>query len=440
MFTQRSRLNPIFIRHVWLTLFSLSLVAFLSLGMIQNAASVSVAKNKPTKMQQLVQNNNVFTFELYGEIAAKSAGENLILSPFSISTALAMIYAGARGDTQTEMADVLHYDLGQPALHKKFSRLTKNLQHVGKTPYLGGQPFTLNIANGLWGHEDLAIEEAYRTLLDETYGAPLERLDFADSEATRQIINAWVAEHTNDKIVDILGPGDLQPETLLALANAIYFKATWREQFSTKSTQPQPFYPLDGSRIVVNMMRQKEFHRYMRGNGFQVVSLPYENGDDTGKRMAMLVIMPDEGNFEAFETSLTAKRFNRIIRGLSTYEVTLSLPRFSAATRSDMGEVLTTMGMPTPFSDEADFSGITSALPLKISRIIHQATIDVDEKGTEAAGATVITMLPGAGGDEGGYPTATMIVDHPFIYAIYDAQTSSVLFVGRVLNPTSIVE
>lgn len=439
MFTQRSRSNPIFTRRAWLTIVSMSMLCLLSFGVVYKASSDSADRNNPTNLEKLAQSNNAFTFDLYSEIASQSAGDNLIVSPFSVSTALAMTYGGAHGETQTQMADVLHYDLPQPALHKTFSRLTENLQRVGTPPFMGGIPFTLNIANALWGQQNFPIEEDFLTLLDETYGAPLQSIDFGDSEAARQRINGWVAQQTNDKIVEILGAGDLAPDTLLALANAIYFKATWKEPFLSNLTQPQPFYPLEGAPFMVNMMRQKEYHSYRRGNGFQAVSLAYENGSDSGKRMAMIVIMPDEGNFEAFETALTAKRFNKIVKGLRTYEVSLFMPRFSTETRSDMGEVLSGMGMPIPFSDSADFSGIAPE-PLKIGKVIHQATIDVDEKGTEAAAATVITMRPGSGGDDGYYPTVKMNVDRPFIYAIYDAQTSSVLFVGRVLNPSVTVE
>ncbi len=383
------------------------------------------------EMGELAAGNTAFAFDLYQ--AVRSQEGNLIYSPYSVSLALAMTYAGARGSTEQQMADTFHFTLPQERLHPAFNALDLDLARRGerepKSEWEQGQHFRLNVANAIWGQKELAFRKNFLKVLATNYGAGLRLLDFTSQpEAARQVINDWVAEETEDRIKDIVPPGVITPETRLVLANAIYFNASWFFPFNEGSTHDEVFHLPDGSEVNVPMMTQQESFDYTRGDGYQAISLPYYGGD-----AAMIIVMPDEGQFEAFEAGLDAATFNAIVDSLSQHGVVLTMPLFECESDLNLSQTLVAMGMPDAFSPmAADFSGM-SGRPLFISAVLHKAFVRVDEIGTEAAAATVIAVEEEA--TEEPPELVVLTLDRPFIFAIYDQVSGTVLFVGRVVNP-----
>ncbi|MCL4876696.1 MAG: serpin family protein [Anaerolineae bacterium] len=381
-----------------------------------------------------VEGNNAFAFDLYQAVRGETG--NLIFSPFSISQALAMTYGGARGETESQMAATLHFTLPQDQLHPAFGGLTDSFNERAQSPIdpeSEGQRLQLNIANALWGQQGFPFRQDYLDLMNANYEAGLQQVDFAaDPEGARQQVNQWVADQTEDRIQNIVPENAFNALTRLVLANAIYFNASWFEPFDEADTQDDVFYLLDGSTVTVPMMTQEEGYRYFAGEGYQVAEIPYFGGD-----MAMLIFLPDSGNFEAFEAQFSQETFNTAVAGL-VYgsDVRLTLPRFETEFSLSLADILIEMGMPAAFDpNSADFSGMADLIDerLFISDVLHKAFIKVDESGTEAAAATVVIM-----------ETAMMPmpeeaidfrVDRPFVYVIYDNLTGSILFMGRVLNP-----
>jgi len=364
--------------------------------------------------------NNAFAFGLYQAI--RGGEGNLFYSPYSISLALAMTYAGARGETEKQMAEALHFTLPQEALHPAFNALDLQLAQPPQTD----EGFQLRTANSLWGQKDFTFRAEYLDLLAENYGAGLRLVDFKDDAARQQArsaINAWVSAQTEDKIKELLAKGILTQDTRLVLANAIYFKAEWEKHFY--GTQDDVFTLLDGATVVVPIMTNRLVVPYADGEGYQAVAIPYK-----GSRMQMVVLLPDEGQFDAFEQTLDGERFSAILQALQPTDVKVYLPKFDYDASLELKPALSDMGMPDAFDwQRADFSGMTGERDLVLSHVVHKAFVAVDEEGTEAAAATgvvaEIVSMP-----------FVMKVDHPFLFVIRDAETGAVLFVGRVLDPT----
>jgi serpin B len=371
----------------------------------------------------LVAGNSEFAFDLYQALRGQSG--NLFYSPYSISLALAMTYAGARGETEAEMAEVLRFSLPQEQLHPAFNGLDAQLNRVFEGEE---QPFQLNIANSIWGQVDFAFEQDFLDVLAENYGAGLRLVDYVNAaETARQLINTWVEEETQDKIKDLIPEGALDDMTRLVLANAIYFKAAWQNQFIEANTRDAPFTLLDGSQVDVPTMHQTESMNYASGNGWQAVELAYEGG-----RQSMLILLPAEGQFEAFEANLTAGRVEEILSELARTTVELSMPKFSFESEFELDGLLADMGMPQAFDpDQADFTGMRSIRDLYISAILHKAFVDVNEEGTEAAAATAVII----GVESMPVDIEQVQVDRPFMFMIRDMATGSILFAGRVMNP-----
>ena len=394
----------------------------------------SVSAVGSADLDELVRGNNAFAFELYRVL---NDGEgNLFYSPFSISQALAMTSAGARGETQRQMADTLHYRLPQSSLHPAFNVLDRTLASRGQAP--GGTPnndgetgqyFRLNIANAVWGQEGFQFLPDFLDVLAENYGAGMMVSDFACApDEARVRINDWVAEETEGKIKDLLPPGALDRSTRLVLTNAIYFNASWHWPFSRSNTRVRPFHLEGGGTVDVPMMTETyRDYGYARGDGYQVVDVPYSWGE-----MSMTILLPDQGTtLEALEGSLDSDLLDQIVDGIETDYVTLTIPLFEFESEFNLGDTLAGMGMPDAFDDRADFSGMTGSKDLGISRVVHKAYVSVDEMGTEAAAATgVVTAASGPSKE----PIA-VTVDRPFIFLIRDIGTGTVLFLGRVSNP-----
>ncbi len=385
-------------------------------------------------LTELVSGNNSFAFNLYQALASKDG--NLFYSPYSISQALTMTYAGAMGETEIQMADTLQFLLPQGKLHPAFNALDLDLASRGKGAEDGeGEGFRLNIANAVWGQRDYEFLGEFLDVLAESYGAGVRPADFMGSpEESRVAINDWIAERTEDRIKDLIPPGVIDALTRMVLTNAIYFNAGWQYPLQEGRTRTAPFHLLDGSSVDIPMMKTDEEFGYAEGDGYQAVDLPY-----VGHEMSMTILLPDEGRFREFEDSLDAALAERIIANLGFRYVTLDLPRFEFESQFRLSETLKSMGMPDAFDSAAsDFSGMDgrSCLAgdeecLYIREVVHKAFVSVDEEGTEAAAATAVMMAV-----ESAPPApVSVMADRPFIFLIRDRDTGAILFLGRVEEP-----
>jgi serpin B len=387
--------------------------------------SPSVAGND---LQTLVDGNNSFALDIYQSLHSESG--NLILSPFSMSLALAMTYAGARGDTASQMEDVLHFTQGQEKTHTAFNALDLALESDPINLDKDQEPLKLNIANGVWAEQTYGFLPEYLDTIALNYGAGIHLADFVNNfEQERKGINDWVSDKTEDRINDLLPDGSVSGDTRMVLVNAIYFKADWLNQFEADSTYDAAFHLLDGTEITTPTMNDHRFGiPYMEANGYKAIELAY-----AGETAAMDIILPDEGNFEAFEASFNKDVYDEIINGMQPSDsISISLPKFEFTKDFGLAGVLTDMGMTDAFDrNAADFSGMTGKKDLFISDVIHKAFVAVDEEGTEAAAATAVIMET-AGAM---MPDASFIADRPFLFIIRDTVSGQILFIGRVLNP-----
>jgi len=381
----------------------------------------------PDETSSLAAGNSAFAFDLYRRLAAEDG--NLFFSPYSISTALAMTFAGAAGETADQMKGTLHFDLEAGALHAAFNAYALDLEARAKAD-VDGTPFELSIANSLWGQEGFAFQPEFLDLLAENYAAGMRLVDFvADPEASRQVINRWVSDETRKRIEDLIPEGAIDEMTRLVLANAIYFKASWMSAFDPDATASEPFHRLSGDTVDVPMMHAEESYRYLVADGYQAIELPYQSGE-----MSMVILLPDEGRFEVFQDALGPDQLERALGQMTYGPVRLGLPRFTYESEFSLRDALEGLGMTDAFEpDRADFSGMDGNRDLYISSVQHKAFVAVDEKGTEAAAATAVIM--GVTSAPIGEPI-TLTIDRPFIYLIRDGQTGSILFLGRVVDPS----
>jgi len=380
-----------------------------------------------TDLDSLSRGNSEFAFDLYQALAA--ADGNLFYSPYSISVALAMTYAGARAETEEQMADTLRFLLPQQDLHPAFNELDIELDRRGEgAAGKDGGEFRLNVVNAIWGQKDYKFLAEFLDVLAENYGAGLRLLDYINHpEESRITINDWVSDQTEERIEDLIPRGAIDSLTRLVLTNAVYFNAAWMYPFDEDATSDGPFYLLDGGEVTVPMMAQTESFGYAEGDGYQALELPYDGGE-----LSMVILLPDSGGFDEFERALDVGLVNGIIGELVSRKVALTMPKFEFDSSFGLVETLAGMGMPIAFSTAADFSGMTGNRDLFIGDVIHKAFVSVDEAGTEAAAATAVIMeLTGMP-----QPPLEVTVDRPFVFLIRDIETGTVLFVGRMMNPS----
>ncbi len=373
----------------------------------------------------LVAGNTRFALSLYG---TQSRSGNLFSSPYSISLALAMAYAGAAGSTASQMATALGYDLPPARLHPAFNALDLALAQRAEG-HDGNEGFRLRVANAMWGQRGQTFLDAYLDTLAVNYGASMRVVDFAaDANAARLAINAWVSEQTANRINNLLPPGAVDALTRLVLTNAIYFLAPWATPFETAQTANAPFTTLAGAGVSVPTMNQRVNLPYASGDGWQAVDLPYAH-----EQLSMLLLVPDAGRFAEVEAALDATKLAGVIGGLATRDVSLALPKFHVESTLSLATALRSLGMTDAFDASlADLSGIDGRRDLAVSDVLHKAYVTVDEKGTEAAAATAVII--GATSAPDGHVTLT--IDRPFVFCVRDRLTGAVLFLGRVADPS----
>jgi len=396
--------------------------------------------------QALVEGNNRFALELYARLRGNEG--NLFFSPYSISTALAMTYSGARGTTAGQMAQTLRFPrepnkaldsdnqdkllyrvekrlLSDERLAAAFGRLQKGLKADPKR-----EGYELSVANALWGQRGYDFLEEFLEIVETNYGGRLGEVDFAAAtEKARRSINAWVEEKTKNKIKELIKPGVLNSMTRLVLTNAIYFKGAWDTPFQEAATRPASFTLSGGKKVDVPMMNQNDRFKYAETESFQALELPYADNE-----LSMVILLPKKTDgLSDFEKKLTAKSLSDWLSKLAKRKVIVSVPKFEMTSQFSLAAVLKSMGMTDAFAPrEADFSGMNGRKDLFISAVVHKAYVEVNEEGTEAAAATGVAIgLTSMPIDR----PPTFRADHPFLFLIRHNLTGSILFIGRVANP-----
>ncbi|MCK4671976.1 MAG: serpin family protein [Candidatus Aegiribacteria sp.] len=378
-------------------------------------------------VQELVRGNNEFALDLYEEICDIQDSDNIFFSPYSISSALGMTYAGAEGQTAVEMAEVLHFTLPVEITNRAFNSLTEILSSGELVRAESGDPFTLSISNGLWMQNGFNLLDEYVAEVTMYYSAAVRNLDFInDPDGSRETINEWVAESTLDRIQNLIPSGVLNDDTRVVLTNAVYFKASWLKPFHERATSNAPFLLTDGSTIDVPMMSQTDYFRYVSTEGCSTVELDYAAGN-----ASMLILLPD-GDIEEFQQDFNSDLLETIRRRLSSIRVSLSMPKFEFSRSMQLSQILRILGMESAFGSGADFSGFTGSPDLFISEVLHKAFVKVDETGTEAAAAKAVVMGITAIPEE----PVEMNINRPFLFFIIDRESGCILFMGRIMDPS----
>jgi len=373
---------------------------------------------------RIVSGINSFNIASYQQLARADA--NLALSPFNIAAALSMTLPGARGRTATEIARVLHqhYD---SSYDSDFAVLVDDLTKAGNT----GANELLN-ANGLWVQKGFPIQAPFKEALANQYHAPIVLLDFVTNpESAREEINRWTEQHTKDKIKELFPAGSLNDQTRMVLTSAIYFYGKWQDPFLASRTEAGSFTLQSGALKQTKFMHQTSHFNYTETSSSQILEMRY-----AGSGLAFDVLLPKTSTgLVEIEKSLTSGNLTAWLGNLTGCNVRVSLPKFRAESEFSLGKTLSAMGMPTAFTNNADFSGIDSRGNLAISEVEHKAFVDVSEQGTEAAAATGITAHPAA--MRAPQSTVVFRADHPFLFIIRDSRSGVMLFIGRLVNPRS---
>ena len=390
---------------------------------------IGVENLPPETVSNLVLANNQFAFDFYSQIRSKYTNENIVISPFSINLSLAMVSGGASGQTQAEMYQVLHnQDLGDQ-IHPAWNNLSAEIESRANFPKTQEAGFDLKITNAIWGQAGYSFEKTYLDLLAKYYGAGLRLADFKNEPETARLqINDWVAEQTDQHILDLIPDGAIHPLTRLAVINAVYFKAPWRFPFQSENTNQEIFFQRNGETVEVPMMHQTQDLSYVKTEELSMVVFPYSAG-----KLEMVFIQPSADKFDVFEQELTPQTLKSLWEQQKWGSVRFSLPRYQFSTDVNLSDALIKMGMPSAFDpDRADFSNITKEEQIYIDAALHKAFIDVNEEGTEAAAATAILL---AGKGMPAKEPVEINLNSPFFFILQDRETNAILFYGRVMNP-----
>jgi serpin B len=415
-------------------IYALLIIPLLALAIPASASNpalqptTAVALNKT--QQSVVDGNNAFALDLYRKFRNRNG--NIFYSPYSISTALAMSYGGARGETAEQMKQTLHFSAPQDKLHSSFNKLQETLEAAQAEGSI-----QLAVANSLWPAKRYSFLDSYLGLLKEHYDSEVTPLDYpGQPEKSRHTINQWVENKTHNRIKNLLQSGSITGATRMVLVNAIYFKGAWATPFLKKDTTTLPFFPTHSKSVDVPMMHQTDNFNYYADNQAQVLELPYAGND-----LSMLIILPKQhAELSRIESELSTTKLNSWISNMKSAEVSAWIPKFKTTITYTLNKTLRDLGMIDAFCDgsrddcsTADFSGMDGTHDLSISSVLHKAFIEVNEEGTEAAAATATVMV--IGGMLNPPPVEEFRADHPFIFLIRDKRTDSILFVGRMTNP-----
>ena len=393
-------------------------------------------------INKIVEGNNVFATDLYRLLGTETE-KNLFFGPNSIHTALGMTYLGAGNETAEEISEVLHLGLDREQVGPAFGELIHALitpqmvlegENVGtecKTKEIPA--YQMSVANALWAAKNYPFKKSYVAEVRKHFEAAIKTLDFrGHPEPSRQTINSWVEDKTNQKIKELLSPAHINNETRLVLTNAAHFMSNWAVTFSKRATRDRPFTLIDGRKIDCPQMFQQAHLSYLETSDFQGISLPYK-----GHSMEMILFLPKKlAGLQALENKLSTNNLNMWMDQFKHQEVQVTLPRFRFSYGNSMRGSLWRMGMKRAFSEgKADFSGMTNTKELVISDVIHKAFVAVDEEGTEAAAATAVVMTIGASPLMAKPEPKIFKADHPFLFIIRHKKTGAILFMGRLMNP-----
>ncbi|SFM43062.1 serpin family protein [Methanolobus profundi] len=368
--------------------------------------------------------NNAFAFDMYSMVIVENK-QNVFISPYSIFTAVAMCYDGAENSTKEQMANVFNFPLNKTVLGMSSKDVISEINS-------GSDEYELETANALWVQKDFDLKQQYISNSVNYYSGKVAKVDFKNQpENSRVLINDWVESKTNDKIKDLISDGVIKPKyTRLILTNAIYFNGKWMDEFDKENTQDQAFYPSKDEEISAETMYAQRYLNYGENSNAMILELPYK-----GDALCMYLVLPNENTIEDFETSFSLNDYNELKSNMdSKYEVRTWLPKFKFETKTKLSKSLIEMGMVDAFDDKnATFTGISDER-LKISEVVHQAFVDVQEEGTEAAAATAV-VIDECESVEEPEPIREFKADHPFMFFIEDKRTGCILFMGKVESP-----
>lgn len=380
-------------------------------------------ESDPENLRVAVSSNNAFSLELYSNEATSTEG-NFMLSPASVSSVMAMLIAGADGETRDQILQTLHFSTDDEVLHDGFSQLSKMWNDA--------ETVELNLANRLWPATNQSLLPEYLSLTENYYGAKVESVDYGKPNSATDTINNWVAEQTKDRITGLLQSGDVDSSTRMVLTNAVYFKGDWKSKFSTNRTRDAAFTTADGTALSVPMMDQTSKFAFAEMDGNKFLEMPY-----AGNRYSMLFVLPKtHDGLSAIESALTVEKLDGWIKKMATQNVRVKLPKFKSVVRIDLTKRLSEMGMPSVFGASANFSGMTGQRDMFVDSIIHKTFIEVNEEGAEAAGASAATVKRSAKPRQ--EEIATFVADKPFVYMIRERRTGAILFIGRMDNPEAM--
>jgi len=368
----------------------------------------------------IVKDNNKFAFDFFGKVSEKGSG-NIFFSPISLSSAMSMTFAGSSDETKKQIAKVFHFESNESKYHQKQGKILKKLNS-------NADSVQLNLVNTLWAEKTYPFKKDYSKLIQKSYSAAIHPVDFINkADESRIQINDEISKLTFDKINDLLPSGSINSLTRLVLTNAIYFKGSWKFKFDKKNTYDGNFNITSQNRIKCKMMSLKGRFNYFADSKIQAIELPYK-----GNNISMIIIVPSKNlTLDEYTKGFNHKAYEEILKGFSNDEINITIPKFKISTGYQLKPLLSEMGMPIAFTDDANFSKMTSQNDLKISDVFHKAYVEVNEEGTEAAAATAVVIALKSIREE-----RSFVANRPFIFLIRDRVSGTLLFMGRIVDPS----
>lgn len=404
-------------------IFSLLMILPFSIFALEKTAKI------PDDVLQLAKNSNAFALNVYHQMPSN---ENIGFSPFSISSAFAMVYSGAGGETKKEIMQVMQYPSSVKSLDQGWSWLNQFLTFF---PSNSSEELRVKIANSLWVQTNFPVLPAFRDTMSKYFDGTFRFVDFkTQTDTARATINAWVKQNTFGKITDILTDQSIDKSTRMVLVSALYLKAKWKHPFDAHATSQQPFFLPEGNTQTALTLSQINYYPYLNTPEASLLEMPYILSRPGGPEFSMLIVLPQQADGLAeLEKQLSVAKLEQWIHELKETRIILTIPKFKILQSHDLKDLLINMGMQLSFSDQADFSGISGVRGLNLGNVQHKVYISSDESGSEAAAATSIGINVTAVRDQP--PAAVFKADHPFLYFIFEKKTGTILFMGRLANP-----